>query len=129
MKPKNLEKRKKKPHNTKNTLSGHMQTAVSIAVGERLRAVRNTYNMGRKTYRDGYVSQTAIARHIGVEYRVINGAEQGHTAPVMDTLEAIADFWNISIQELLEDITLPTIHQLLDSYYQADKKVASHEQV
>lgn len=62
-----------------------------VSFGQRLKALRN--NRG--------ISQNELSKHIGVSKSSINMYERGEREPGFETLEAIADFFNVNMDYLL----------------------------
>lgn len=62
--------------------------------GQRLRELRNLRG----------ISQNELSKHIGVSKSSINMYERNEREPGFETLEAIADFFNVSIDDLLGKI-------------------------
>jgi len=59
--------------------------------GQRLRNLRNSQG----------ISQSELSKHIGISKSSINMYERGEREPGFETLEAIADFFNVNMDYLL----------------------------
>lgn len=109
---------KRNNRNPRNTLSDRYRISMNKRIGRRLRAIRDKHN-GK--YPDNFISQDTLAHAIGIKVAAMNQAECGAVGVQMPTLEAIADYWDMSLDEMLEGIEAPTIEMVLGSKKRKEK--------
>lgn len=101
-------------HTPRDNLSDRARQRTTQLIGQRLRSMRDAHNAKKKMNSKDYISQEKLAQKVGIAYRVINGIENGHTSPQIDSLELIAAFWGMSLAEMLKGLELPTLSELLE---------------
>lgn len=74
--------------------------------GQRLRELRNLRG----------ISQNELSKHIGVSKSSVNMYERGEREPSFETLEAVADYFNVNIDYLLgrESLTIEEVTKVFD---------------
>lgn len=103
---------RRKNTNPRNTLSDRFRISMNRRIGRRLRAIRDKHNANNP---DDFISQDTLAHAVGVKFAAINQAERGAVGVQIPTLEAIAKFWGMSLEEMLEGIETPTVDMMLQS--------------
>lgn len=82
--------------------------------GQRLRELRNQRG----------ISQNELSKHIGVSKSSVNMYERGEREPGFETLEAIADFFNVNMDYLLgRELEVSLIGGCLEDLSDTDREL------
>lgn len=103
---------RKRKGNPRETLQDEQVLIMDERIGNHLRHIREAHNF---KYPNDFISQETLAHEVGISFNTYNRIENGKTSAQLPTLMKLAAFWKMSVQEMLANISSPTLEEAFNS--------------
>jgi DNA-binding XRE family transcriptional regulator len=98
--------------NPRESLTEELRLEMNTRIGARLKSIRMEHN---RQFPNDSVTQESLAHTIGVSVATMNKFERGLTGAQLPMLVLIAEFWGMSVQDMLGGIPSPTIEETFNA--------------